>query len=75
MIDNMLYVASSKILKDRHDDCTVGNGSNVGNTPIDTVFSDKGDFVTLLYTDIVKQQMKFGYFFTNFSISKCVFSM
>ena len=70
VVDDMDDVRRGEILKDRHDHCSVGDGSHVGDAPAWVVAADERDFVALLDPGFLEKQVDFRNLLGHFIVRK-----
>ena len=70
VVDDMDDVRRGEILEDRHDHCSVGDGSHVGDAPAWVVAADERDFVALLDPGFLEKQVDFRNLLGHFIVRK-----
>ena len=61
MVDDIMYLLSIELMEDRHDDGAIGEGGEIGNSPMGGVTSTNGDAVTFLNSRSLHHDMQFLY--------------
>ena len=59
VVNDMDSIVGTEILEDRHDDGTIGDGSQIDSHPVGVIPSHDGDLIVLFNTAFLKKDMQF----------------
>ena len=69
MVDDMMHIVGRKVLQDRDDDGSVGDGCHVGDAPVGIIFADNGYFISSAQAAVFEKQVYTGDFSGYLAIS------
>ena len=61
VVDDVVHIVRLELVKNGHDDCTIRQGSEESDSPVRTVTSADGDFITFLNAARFKDDMQLFY--------------
>jgi hypothetical protein len=75
MFDDMVNIVGAEVMKDRHNNGAVGDGSYICHSPMSAVSADKRNAVVFLYSALAEKDMQFLNLLSHLGISECVLGL